>query len=216
MPKYFKYKEVYNFFLYGRNEINRLPNTGDATISSERMEQIAVSTTPYITNTYSQYYNSHIYRFNLNQQFKNIAQNSKLILLYARVPGLNQSSIHRTIRLCGAEGTNCWDSERGFSSNPILCVYGEGGTTDQNFFNTDPTFSGIEIPPNFLSKGYIEFELCTIALNGHIGFTGAELDDFCVNFIIYEPDMIETNDINLAPEVNTKSLGYITNVPTFK
>ena len=207
MSKYIKYKEIYKITLYGRNDDNRLAN-GGSTTSSIRNERIAVSTTPYITNIISQFSNSKIYRFNLNHSFKNIAKNSKVILIYARIPGFLGSGFHRTIRLCGAEGTNCFDTERGLGDNPILCVIGEGGATDVNYFNTDPTLSGVEVPENFLSKGFIEVEISTIAVNGNLIFPQAEVDDLCLSFIIYEPDEELTKDINLAPEVNLKSLAY--------
>jgi hypothetical protein len=207
MSKYIKYKEVYKITLYGRNDANRLAN-GNSSRPSIRNERTATETTRYITNIISQYTNSKIYRFNLNHSFKNIAKGSKVILIYARIPGFLGSSNHRTIRLCGAEGTNCFDTERGLGDNPILCVIGEGGATDVNYFNTDPTLSGVEVPENFLSKGFIEVEISTIAKDGDIGFPQAEVDDLCLSFIIYEPDEELTKDINLAPEVNLASLAY--------
>ena len=153
MPNYSKYKDIYHITLFGRNDANRYQN-GNALPSSVKTEQIALITTPYITNLYSQYNNARLYRFNLNHKFNSLARGSKVMITYARIPGLTGSTIYRCIRLCGSEGTLCFDSERGFSTNPILALIGEGGTVDQNYYQNDPSFSGIEVPPNFLSKGY--------------------------------------------------------------
>ena len=212
--RYLTYKQTYKLTLFGRNDAYRQAN-GDASSNSKKTEQIAIITTPYITNIFSVNVNSKIYRFDLNHKFNVLAKGSKVILEYARIPAITNSSIHRTIRLCGAEGTNCWDSERGMTANPVLCVYGEAGNTatDVNYFNNDPTFSGLEVPTNFLSKGYIELELSTVAPIGDITFSQAEIDDFCIAFIIYEPQEEFTKDEVLAPEVNVKSLGYKTRVP---
>ena len=214
MAKYIKYKETYRLTLFGRNDFNRIAG-GNSSTASKKAEQIAVSTTAYITNIYSPYINSKIYRFNLNHNFKTLAQGSKAILIYARIPAIANSAIHRTIRLCGAEGNNCFDTERGCTTNPILCVYGEAGnsSTDVNYFNSDPTLSGLEVPSTFLSKGYIEVEFNTLAPTGDLAFSQAEVDDLTLQFLIYEPDEELTNDPNLAPEVNTKSLGYIQRPP---
>ena len=202
--RYNKLKDIYHITLFGRNDTNR-DQYGNPLTTSIKSEQIALITTPYITSLYSQYNNSRLYRFNLNHKFKNLARGSKVMITYARIPGLTYSSIYRCIRLAGSEGTNFFDTERGFSSNPIIALIGEGGTIDTNFYNNDPTFSGLEVPPNFLSKGYIELELSTIA-TGHIAFAQGEIDDLCISFIIYEPEEEQTSDVNIAPEVDLDSL----------
>lgn len=208
------FKKTYHITLYGRNDANR-EITGNTTPSSKRAEQIAIVATPYITNMYSPYINSKTYRFNLNHKFDKIATGSKVILIYARIAGITGSKYHRTLRLCGATGTNTFDTERGMTANPILCVYGEGGATDVNYYNQDPSFGGLEVPETFLSKGFIEIEFCTNTSTGDLDFLQAEIDDLCLSFIIVEPEEVLTNDPNLAPKVNTKSLATKSRVPTF-
>lgn len=205
---YHKFKNTYKLVLYGRNESNRLDN-GNSTPSSISKSQICHQTTAYLTNTYSEYNNSKIYRFNLTeQQFPQLAENSKMVLVYARFMGLTNSSIHRTIRAVGAINSNHYDTERGFNGSPILCLLGEGGTTDLSFQNTSPDFNGVYVPSNYLKKGFIEFEVCSIA-TADIAFTANEINDFVLSLIIYEPNEETTSDVVLAPKVNHQAVGSL-------
>lgn len=205
---YHKYKSSYKLILYGRNESNRLAN-GNSSTNCISKSQIAHQLTPYIADIYSQFNNSKIYRFDLTgSQFPLLAERSKLVLVYARFPGLTNSSIHRTIRACGAINTNCYDTERGFNGSPVLTLTGEGGTLDVSFQNTSPDFNGVFIPSNYLQKGFIEFEVSTVA-TANITFVEAEINDFILHLIIYEPELETTQDIALAPKVNHQSIGNL-------
>ena len=201
---YHRYKYIYKLVLYGRNEMNRT-NIGDST--NKTKAQISNSTTAYLTSTYSQYDNSKIYRFDLSkQQFPLLSQNSKMILTYARIPGLTNSSIHRTIRAVGAINVNCFDTERGTNSAPILLTIGEGGTVDVSFQTTNIEFNGVFVPPNYLQKGYIDFELSTVA-TANIDFLESEINDLVLNLQIFEKEPETTSDVALAPKVDFKSYG---------
>jgi hypothetical protein len=205
---YHKFKSVYKLVLYGRNESNRLVN-GNSSTNAIKKEQIADQTTAYIVNTYSTYNNSKIYRFDLtDKQFPLLAENSKLVLVYARIPGLTNSSIHRTIRAVGAVNEFHYDTERGYNGSPILITVGEGGTSDISFQNTNPLFNGCFVPSNYLKKGYIEFEISTIA-TADIAFNQNEIDDLVLSLIIYEPERETTQDISLAHNVNFQSVGSL-------
>jgi hypothetical protein len=206
---YHKYKNIFKLVLYGRNEIFR-NNVGDST--NKTKAQISNSTTAYLTSTYSQYDNSKIYRFNLStQQFPLLAQNSKMILTYARIPGLTNSSIHRTIRAVGAININSFDTERGTNGSPILLTIGEGGTVDVSFQTTNIEFNGVFVPPDYLQKGYIDFELSTVA-TANIDFLEAEINDLVLNLQIFEPELETTKDPVLAAKVDHSQLqNYNTN-----
>lgn len=206
---YHRYKNIFKLVLYGRNEINRT-NVGDST--SKNKGQITNSTTAYLTSTYSQYNNSKIYRFDLSkQQFPLLSQNSKMILTYCRVPGLTNSSIHRTIRAVGALNVNSFDTERGTNGPPILITIGEGGVQDISFQSTNIEFNGVFVPSDYLKKGYIEFELSSVA-TADIDFLEAEINDLVLNLQIYEPELETTKDPVLAPKVDHSALqNYNTN-----
>ncbi len=63
------------------------------------------------------------------------------------------------------------------------------------------TIKKFRIPPNFLSKGYIEREV-TIPISSNIttnlGFTDS---DFAVSIVVHEEDFEDSNDTLLAPPV---------------
>lgn len=206
---YQRYKNIFKLVLYGRNEIYR-NNVGDST--NKTKAQISNSTTAYLTSTYSQYDNSKIYRFDLSkQQFPLLSQNSKMILTYCRVPGLTNSSIHRTIRAVGALNINSFDTERGTNGPPILITIGEGGVQDISFQSTNIEFNGVFVPSDYLQKGYIEFELSSVA-TANIDFLEAEINDLVLNLQIYEPELEVTKDPVLGAKVDHSQLqNYNTN-----
>jgi hypothetical protein len=54
-----------------------------------------------------------------------------------------------------------FDSTQGTTGNPIIFTC-EGGNTAANYFLSDTEYSRLPVPPNFLNRGYIEFELDTV------------------------------------------------------
>ncbi len=57
------------------------------------------------------------------------------------------------------------------------------------------------IPPNFLSKGYIEFEVAlqiSSIITANVRFVDS---DFAVSIVVYEADFEDSNDTLLAPAV---------------
>jgi hypothetical protein len=65
-------------------------------------------------------------------------------------------------------------------------------------------YSRLPVPPNFLNKGFIEFELDTVltAANNGTVYTAAQLNDLIIKVVIAEPDQTTTQDETLAPEYN--------------
>ena len=110
------------------------------------------------------------------------------------------------IRAVGALNVNSFDTERGTNGPPILITIGEGGVQDISFQSTNIEFNGVFVPSQYLQKGYIEFEISTVA-TADIDFVESEINDLVLNLQIYEPELEVTKDPALAPKVDFKSYG---------
>ena len=160
------------------------------------------------TGGYSLYQNIKRLRFDLNQEFQSIriANGAVLFLEFIRMPGLtNISTCYKNLRVIGAQNITVFDSTQGTTGNPILFTC-EGGNTAVNYFLSNTEYSRLPVPPNFLNRGYIEFELDTVltAANNNTVYTAAQLNDLIIKIVIVEPDLNETQDNNLAPDYNKK------------
>jgi hypothetical protein len=146
--------------------------------------------------------NSKRYRFNLNGLFSTVqlGLNSVVVVDSVAIPGLATAVNDplKFVRICDISD-NVYDSERKDNNNPIILI----SKTVDNF--TDIPFLKLSkkfrIPPNFLSKGYIEFEVSVqVSTNiaAHVRFTDS---DFVVSIVVYEEDFEDSNDHLLAPPV---------------
>ena len=163
---------------------------------------------PYTLNYggYSLYQNIKRLRFDLNQEFQaiRIANGAVIFLEFIRMPALsNLSTCYKNLRVIGAQNITVFDSTQGTIGNPILFTC-EGGNNAVNYFLSNTEYSRLPVPPNFLNKGYIEFELDTVltAANGGNVFTANQLNDLIIKVVIAEPDLSQTQDETLAPEYN--------------
>ena len=153
---------------------------------------------------YSLYQNIKRLRFDLNQEFQSIkiANGAVIFLEFIRMPALtNISTCYKNLRVVGAQNITVFDSTQGTTGNPILFTC-EGGNTATNYFLSNTEYSRLPVPPNFLNRGFIEFELDTVltAANNNTVFTAAQLNDLIIKIVIAEPDITNTQDHNLAPE----------------
>ena len=167
------------------------------------------------TGGYSLYQNIKRLRFDLNQEFQSIriANGAVLFLEFIRMPGLtNISTCYKNLRVIGAQNITVFDSTQGTTGNPILFTC-EGGNAAVNYFLSNTEYSRLPVPPNFLNRGYIEFELDTVltAANNGTVYTAAQLNDLIIKIVIAEPDLNETQDNNLAPEYNKKDYQMLRN-----
>ena len=146
--------------------------------------------------------NSKRYRFNLNNQFSNVVLglNSVVVIDSIAVPGTSASVPDplKYVRICDISD-NVYDSERKGNNNPIVHISKTADTfVDTPFLKNSKTF---RIPPNFLSKGYVEFEVTlqvSATISSNIRFTDA---DFAVSILVYEEDFEDSNDTMTAPPV---------------
>ena len=65
------------------------------------------------------------------------------------------------LRVLGAQNITVFDSTQGTTGNPILFTC-EGGNAAVNYFLSNTEYSRLPVPPNFLNRGYIEFEWDTV------------------------------------------------------
>ena len=142
------------------------------------------------------------YRFNLNNLYSNVilGLNAKVAVDLVAVPRSSYATTttFKYVRLCGVTD-NVFDSERRGNNDPIIHINKANNLlTDITFYKNSRKF---RIPPNFLSKGYVEFETGVIVsapLTAHIRFYDA---DFVVSILVYEDDFEDSNDTLLAPPV---------------
>jgi hypothetical protein len=149
--------------------------------------------------------NSKRYRFNLNNQFSNVVLglNSVVVIDSIAVPGTSVAINDplKYVRICDISD-NVYDSERKGNNNPIVHISKLADTfVDTPFLKNSKTF---RIPPNFLSKGYVEFEVtfqASFNITTNIRFTDA---DFVVSIVVYEEDFEDSNDTMTAPPVQNQ------------
>ena len=142
------------------------------------------------------------YRFDLNNLYSNVllGLNAKVAIDYVAVPRSNYAitTTFKYVRICGVSD-NAYDSERKGTNDPIIHINKANNLlTDVTFFKNSRKF---RIPPNFLSKGYVEFETGLIVsspLTANVRFYDA---DFVVSIVVYEEDFEDSNDTLLAPPV---------------
>ena len=163
-----------------------------------------ITLNPYniITGAYSPYKNTKRLRFDLNQELQalRLSDNAELYLEYVRMPALSvNSTCFKNLRLIGASNINTFDSIQGSTGNPILFSC-ESGNVATNYIIASTDYSRLNIPPNFLNKGYIEFEMETILSANTVIFTAAQLNELIIRLVIVEPNNEITQDNNLGPE----------------
>jgi hypothetical protein len=99
------------------------------------------------------------------------------------------------VRICGISD-NVYATERKDNNNATVLISKSVNTyTDYPFFKNSKKF---RIPPNFLSKGYIEFEVALQIIAANVRFVDF---DFAVSIVVYEEDFEYSNDTLLAPPV---------------
>jgi hypothetical protein len=127
------------------------------------------------------------YRFNLNNFNNNtmLGLNAKVAIDSVAVPRSNYATTtsFKYVRLCGVSD-NIYDSERKGNNEPIIHINKANNLFTEIIFHKSS--KRFRVPPNYLSKGYVEFETGVIVsapLTAHIRFYDA---DFVVSIIVFE------------------------------
>ena len=142
------------------------------------------------------------FRFNLNNLFCNVqlGLNAVVVVDSVSIPGLITAVADpfKYVRICDISD-NVYDTERKDTNNAIVFISKSVNTyTDFTFLKNSKKF---RIPPNFLSKGYVEFEVAlqvSSIITANVRFIDS---DFVVSIVVYEEDFEDSNDTLLAPPV---------------
>ena len=146
--------------------------------------------------------NSKKYRFNLHNHFSNVklGLNAVVVIDSISTPGLAvaMNDPLKYVRICDVSD-NVYDTERKGSNNPIIHINKTADTfTDIPFLKHSKAF---RIPPNFLAKGYVEFEVSlqiSSVITANVRFFDS---DFAASIVVYEEDFEDSKDTLLAPPV---------------
>ena len=142
------------------------------------------------------------YRFNLNNLFCNVQLGLNAVVVVDSISTPTSvtaiADSFRYVRICDISD-NVYDTERKDNNNPIVLISKNVNSyTDFSFLKNSKKF---RIPPNFLSKGYVEFEVSlqvSSLITANVRFIDS---DFVVSIVVYEEDFEDSNDTLLAPPV---------------
>ena len=130
-----------------------------------------------------------------------LSKNARIIVESAYIPALTNATTRiAVLRLLTSTEDKTFDSKKGINGNPILLCLGLSGSANAltNFKNGHDMFYSLNIPSNFLSKGFIEMELEVPSQTSlSIAFVN-NLVTFCLSLIIIDVDPELTLDNTLA------------------
>ena len=161
--------------------------------------------------------NSKIIRFSLNNSLSDVilSQNAKCVLESCHIPNItNLTNQIVYLRLVTSSQNKTYDTTKGLNGNPIiLSTMIHSSTVQSNVItNNSDMFYSLNIPSNFLQKGFIEMELeCPSATSSIAYVTGLPLKTFYISLIIIDEDLELTKDLTLAPPIDYNN--YNVNMP---
>ena len=192
VDRYLKYKQVGRIQLFGDDDLLK-----------------SVTSSVYRTPD-SSFTNGKIMRFSLNGALNHIklSKCARICMEASFMPTVTNMN-NTIIRLVTSTEDAVYDTKKRINGNPILCTFRDPNT---QIYNCSKFFYNLNIPQNFLEKGYIELEIESNSLSANIDFlTGTPLNKFFITLIIVDRDNEPTTDINLAPPIDMKN--YNINVP---
>ena len=192
LDRYIKYKQVGRIQLFGDDDLFK-----------------SSSNSVYKTSD-SSFTNGKLLRFSLNGALNHVrlSKNARIIMEASFMPTVTNMS-NTIIRLVTSTEDAVYDTKKKLLGNPILCTFRDPNT---QIYNCSEFFYNLNIPPNFLEKGFIELEIESNNLTNNIDFiTNTPLSKFFITLIIVDRDNEETTDINLAPPIDMKN--YNINMP---
>ena len=145
-----------------------------------------------------------------------LSQNARAIVEMACIPSITNSNGRTTIvRLVTSTQDKVCDTKKYLNGNPILFCMGLAANTNELniLYNATELFCNINIPPNFLTLGYIDIELeCPGQTTTAIDYiTSNPLNNLYINLVIIDSDPEITTDTILAPPIDMKH--YNVNMP---
>jgi hypothetical protein len=172
-----------------------------------------VITAVLVYNSYSKSFknigirlNSKRYRFDLNGAFNNVqlSENAKVAIENVVTPinSLTTGTVSSTYVRLRDINDNVFDTEQGMNNNPLILVSNQYLANTYNYITTSMKETNtFRVPRNFLSKGYIEFDLYIEVLKTLAANIIFEENNFLVSFVVYEDDFEESTDLITAPQV---------------
>ncbi len=168
------------------------------------------------SNTASQYKtfssnftNGKNFKFNLNGCLNDIqlSHNARCIMEATYMPAITGINNYILLRLVTSTQDKALDTKSFLSGNPVLAVF-KG--TDQYILNCSEFFYNLNVPINFLSKGYIEVQLESPVVTANIDFlSSSPLNKFFLSLIIIDEDDEVTNDSSLSAPIDFKNFGQL-------
>jgi hypothetical protein len=145
-----------------------------------------------------------------------LSQNARAIVEMACIPSITNSNGRTVIvRLVTSTQDKCCDTKKFLNGNPILFCIGASSTVNalNILYNATEFFYNINIPPNFLTLGYVDIELeCPSQTTTAIDYiTSNPLNNLYINLVIVDEDPEITTDTILAPPIDMKH--YNVNMP---
>ena len=143
-----------------------------------------------------------------------LSKNARIIVESAYIQALtNTTSRVAVLRLVTSTEDKTFDSKKGINGNPILFCLNLSATVNAltTLYYAHDMYYCLNIPSNFLSKGFIEMELEVPSQTSlSIAFVN-NLANFCFSFLIIDYDPELTLDNTLAPPIDYNN--YNVNIP---
>jgi len=152
-------------------------------------------------------------RFSLNNSLSDVrlSQNAKCILESCHIPTItNMTNNHVVLRINASSEFKTFDTTKQLNGNPI--ILSTIAIANNIIYNASDSFYSVNVASNFLSTGYIEFELECPNASSNIDFiTNSPLRNFYITLVIVDIDPELTKDLTLAPPVDYNN--YNINIP---
>ena len=185
MSNVIKYKDVIYMHCFGTSDANNVgANQGRFSSNGSKM-------------------NAKVFKFNTTSDLYSLklSKNAKLQVLQLMMPEYYDANLNNNdyslLRIRASTECKIWDSFRKGVGYPII-YKNTGNLTVETF--TPSIESYISISSNFLSNGFIEFEIeYPNETTADVNFTVSKNNAFYIYFKIVDIEDEKTQDINLAP-----------------
>jgi hypothetical protein len=161
--------------------------------------------------------NSKLMRFSLHNALNDVrlSQNAKCVLESCHIPNItNLTGNTVLLRLNASSEYKTFDTSKELNGNPIILttIVHPAAQSNNLIYNASDMFYSVNVSSNFLSTGYIEFELECPNASSNIDFiTNSPLKNFYISLVIVDIDPELTKDLTLAPPIDYNN--YNINMP---
>jgi hypothetical protein len=161
--------------------------------------------------------NSKRMRFSLNNSLNDVklSQNAKCVLESCHIPNItNMTGNSVLLRINASSEYKTFDTSKKLNGNPIILstIVHPAAQSNNLIYNASDMFYSVNVSSNFLSTGYIEFELECPNASSNIDFiTNNPLRNFYISLVIVDIDPELTKDLTLAPPIDYNT--YNVNMP---